>query len=587
MPNGTNSCGNYRARRVKVQRMSSSSVLGSLQQKHFECSICLNIFNDPVTTPCGHSFCKTCLSNHWDRSELCHCPTCDKRFFVRPEISTTTIIEEISTQIKKRRVEVPENMDGPWKVKCDVCTEMILEAVKTCPVCQTSYCEIHLEPHHRVPTLTRHKLIDPVENIQERICEKHERILEMYCRDEEVCICLLCNETDHKHHQTVPTEEEGARQKENMKSRMTEINTMIESRTVKIQQVTDSSVTSTEKANKEISDSEALFNRLMSQIRDIQAQVKLYIEQKLRKSQENDGATIKELQEEITELQRKHSELEELLESDDYLHLLQTLPALNSSDTKDWSEVQVYSDVCLHTVRQAMSALVSNFHTELKTLTRTEITKMRQYKESVTFDASVAGSKLIVYESGKRLKCHKYAINPEPSENRFGLPMVLGTEGFTSGRHYWEVEVGLRSDWHVGVAKETVGRKGQLIVKMENGFYALSKSGLDYDVSTTRRKILNLCPRPRRIGVYLDYEGGRVSFYDVDQDSHIYSFRQQSFTDKLFPYFYLYSGAKKSDPLAIATIYERDYFKYLFLPKQQAPVVESEASVEKTQPAAV
>lgn len=193
--------------------MSSFNVLASLPEDHFQCSICLNVFSDPVTTPCGHNFCKSCLSEHWDKSDLCHCPMCNKRFYVRPEISTNVVIEEISVQIKRRKVEAREIAESPWKVTCDVCTDVKFEAFMSCIVCLTSYCEAHLEPHQRVPSLMRHKLIDPVKNLEERMCEKHERILELFCRDEQVCICLLCSETDHKDHETVSVEEEGLQQK--------------------------------------------------------------------------------------------------------------------------------------------------------------------------------------------------------------------------------------------------------------------------------------------------------------------------------------------------------------------------------------
>lgn len=193
--------------------MSSLNVFASFPGDYFQCSLCLNDFTDPVTTPCGHNFCKTCLNEHWDKSDLCHCPMCHKRFHVRPEISTNMVIEEITVQIKKRKVTTPESVDAPWQVTCDVCTEMEIKALKSCLVCLTSYCEAHLEPHRRVPSLMRHKLIDPVENLDKRICEKHERLLELFCRDEQVCICLLCNETEHKSHETVSVEEEGAQQK--------------------------------------------------------------------------------------------------------------------------------------------------------------------------------------------------------------------------------------------------------------------------------------------------------------------------------------------------------------------------------------
>lgn len=193
--------------------MSAFSVLASLPENHFQCSICLNVFTDPVTTPCGHNFCKTCLSEVWDNSDSCRCPACNKRFHMRPETSTNEVLEEISVQVKRRKVEVPEMAAAPWQVKCDLCTGVKLRALKSCLACLTSYCEAHLEPHLRVPSLMRHKLIEPVDDLEMRMCGKHERLLELFCRDEQACICLLCGETDHKHHDTVPVEEEGARQK--------------------------------------------------------------------------------------------------------------------------------------------------------------------------------------------------------------------------------------------------------------------------------------------------------------------------------------------------------------------------------------
>ncbi|XP_026183545.1 E3 ubiquitin-protein ligase TRIM39-like [Mastacembelus armatus] len=537
--------------------MSSCSILASLPEDHFKCSICLNVFSDPVTTPCGHSFCNTCISGHWDNSELCHCPVCNKRFYGRPEISTNTIIEDISMQIKKRKAVTFESTDAPWQVKCDVCTETKFKALKSCLVCFTSYCEAHLEPHQRVPSLMRHKLIDPVENLDERMCEKHERILELFCRNEQICICMLCSETDHKDHEIVPVEEEGALQKENIESKKAKIKIMIEERMQKITEFTVFSEMRNEKTIKEIDDSDNLFNTLMSQVQVIQSRLRSNIEEKLRKSQEKDEAMVEELHNEIIELQRKQTELDELSQNDDHLQLLRTLQALRTtSDIKDWSTIRVYSDLCVQTVRRAMSHLVHAFQAEMKTLTNTELIKMRQYKEPVTFDQATAGSYLVVTEFGKRLKYSRTA-SPSLSDDsdylkRFNCPMILGNKGFTSGRHYWEVQVGLRNNWDVGVAKETVSRSC-MVTQKENGFFSIGKRGFDYQVHCKPIRVLYLCPRPRYIGVYLDYEEGRVSFFDVNLKLHIYSFTGETFTEKLFPYFYLYSGAKKSEPLIITS----------------------------------
>lgn len=534
--------------------MSALSFLASLPEDHFLCSICLNVFSDPVTTPCGHNFCRTCLSQHWDSSELCHCPTCNKRFYVKPEFSTNTVIAEISVQIKKRKVETLENTDAPGQVKCDVCTDMKFKALKSCLVCLTSYCEAHLEPHQRVPSLMRHKLIEPVENLEERMCEKHERIMEVFCRDDQLCICLLCSETDHKDHKTVPVEEEAAQQRENIESQRANIKLMIEERMKKIKEFTESSEICSVKTDQVITDSNNLFNNLINQVQEMQAKLKSNIQTKLRKSQDKDKAMIQELHEEITELQRKHSELEELSQNEDHLWLLQTLKALSNIKTsKDWSNIKVYSDLCVQTVRRAMAHLVHTFKVELKSVTNTELTTMRQYKESVTFDPLTAGEGLVVTEFGKRLKYSSTAASPSSSDDfwRFDCPMVLGMKGFTSGRHYWEVQVGLRNNWDVGVAKESVNRIGRVVLKKENGFFAIGKRGFDYHVHSTAYTVLPLCPRPRIIGVYLDYEEGRVSFYDVNEKLHIYSFTGEFYIEKLFPYFYLHSRAKKSEPLII------------------------------------
>ncbi|TMS02463.1 E3 ubiquitin-protein ligase TRIM39 [Larimichthys crocea] len=440
--------------------MSSSSVFALLPEDNFQCSICLNVFNDPVTTPCGHNFCKTCLSEHWDKSDLCHCPECNKRFHVRPEISTNMVIEEISVQLKKRRVETPELVDAPWQ--------------------------------------------------------------------------------------------------ENIESKKAKIDMMIEVRMEKMKEFRDSSEMSSEKAQQEIEDSEKLFTSLMNQVREAQTKLKCNIEEKLRKSRDKDEAVIGELQEEIAELQRKQSELEELSQSDDHLHLLQTLQALSTmSVTKNWSKIRVYSDLYVQTLRRAMTHLVHAFQAGLKTLTDAELTRMRRYKESVTFDPAAAGRDLVVTEHGTCLKYVKTESTTLSDYSKLAndRPMILGTKGFTSGRHYWEVKVGLRTDWDVGVAKGTVTRSRLITLNQENGFFAIGKRGSDYKVHCADYKVLHLCPRPNNVGVYLDYQEGRVSFFDVDRKLHIYSFTGESFTEKLFPYFYLYSWAKKSKPLHITFLY--------------------------------
>lgn len=170
----------------------------------------------------------------------------------------------------------------------------------------------------------------------------------------------------------------------------------------------------------------------------------------------------------------------------------------------------------------------------------------------MVFDSDTAGDNLVVTQSGSCLK-HVKAMSPKVTNvsRRFDGPMVLGTKGFASGRHYWEVQVGLMTDWDVGVAKETVPRIGCFLLVRAEGFFVIGKRSVDYLVHGYPRKALHLSPKPKHVGVYLDYNQGRVSFYDVDRKLHIHSFTEEPFTEKLYPFFYLSSWAKKSKPLVI------------------------------------
>ncbi|KAK3505678.1 hypothetical protein QTP70_004488, partial [Hemibagrus guttatus] len=160
-----------------------------------------------ITTPCGHNFCKSCITQCWEKSQHCHCPLCKEKFTKRPELKINTTLREVADHFKKK-----SGSDKP-EVLCDACTGDKLKALKSCLDCCATFCKDHLEFYNNVPSFKKHKLINPVENLEDYICQKHERALELFCRDDQMCVCQFCTEGDHKNHNTVPTEEESRERK--------------------------------------------------------------------------------------------------------------------------------------------------------------------------------------------------------------------------------------------------------------------------------------------------------------------------------------------------------------------------------------
>ncbi|XP_037376943.1 butyrophilin subfamily 1 member A1 [Talpa occidentalis] len=168
----------------------------------------------------------------------------------------------------------------------------------------------------------------------------------------------------------------------------------------------------------------------------------------------------------------------------------------------------------------------------------------------VTLDADTAHPHLFLYEDSKsvRLEDSRQKLSEKP-ERFDSWPCVLGREAFTSGRHYWEVEVGDRTDWAIGVCRENVVKKGFDPLTPENGFWAVELYGNGYWALTPRRTPLPLAGPPRRVGIFLDYESGDISFYNMMDGSLIYTFPNVSFSGPLRPFFCLWSCGKK--PLTI------------------------------------
>lgn len=187
-----------------------TSFSSSLSDELLQCNICLEVLTDPVTTSCGHNFCNICIKACWESGQLFLCPLCKEDFESKPELKINAAFKKVVDRFKVH--QQPKKLQHQTKhfqqILCDVCSENKQRAVKSCLHCVTSFCETHLDHHKTAPRLTRHRLINPVENLEDYICRKHDKPLEMFCRDDQTCLCLFCTETVHKTHNAVPIEEE-------------------------------------------------------------------------------------------------------------------------------------------------------------------------------------------------------------------------------------------------------------------------------------------------------------------------------------------------------------------------------------------
>ena len=179
------------------------------REDSFTCSVCLDLIKDPVTVPCGHTYCKGCIKGCWDQEDgkgIYSCPQCRQTFRPRPVLSRNILIAEMVEEFRKTRIQtdVPVSCPaGPGDVECDVCTGRKLKAVKSCLDCLLSYCETHFGVHNDVNPGRKHSVIDATGQLQERICSRHKKVFEIFCRTDQSCICYLCTMDEHKGHDTV------------------------------------------------------------------------------------------------------------------------------------------------------------------------------------------------------------------------------------------------------------------------------------------------------------------------------------------------------------------------------------------------
>ncbi|CAL8347327.1 unnamed protein product [Merluccius merluccius] len=534
-----------------------ASAITSWSEENFSCSICLDVFNRPVTTPCGHNFCRTCITTFWDGQVRYKCPVCNELFHTRPDLRVNTFISELVDQFSRSaRVKEQPSVE-PGEVPCDVCTGTQLKAVKSCLVCFTSYCHTHLEPHQRVAGLQTHQLVEPMDRLEDRMCKKHNRLLELFCQTDQVCVCLVCTVTDHKSHPVVPLEEEFKVKKAPLRKMKSEVQQMIQERKRKIQEINDTVDRSKADADREIADGEQVLTALMRCIEEQRDDFNPTVKEKLKSTEKQAEDLIKQLEQEIKDLTNRSSEVMQLTHTKDHLHFLQTFTSLkNPPPTRDWTTVEVRPPSYEGTLRRSLDQLEETLNMEMKKVPYLR-SSLKKYACGLTLDPNTASSYLSLSEDLREVKWVKEDQSYPDHPERFDRwPNVLCREGLT-GRCYWEVE--RRGGVDIGVTYRGITRKGEgNDSRLEKNNKSWSLYCKDDSYGVWYNGIGTTPPLPpsgsTRVGVYLDRPAGSLSFYRVspgvggssDTLTLIHTFQTTFTQEVLLPGFGVHPGSSVS-----------------------------------------
>ncbi|MGH0157934.1 UNVERIFIED_CONTAM: hypothetical protein FKN15_068982 [Acipenser sinensis] len=332
-------------------------------EDQFSCSVCLDILKDPVTTACGHSYCMGCIKNCWDQTDhtgVYSCTQCRETFTQRPDLCRNTVLAEVVEKLKKTGLNPPpaQSYAGPGDVPCDFCTGRKFKAVKSCLTCLASYCETHVKPHYQGAAFKRHKLVNAIVNLEQKLCAEHQRLCEVFCRTDQTCICLLCSQNEHKSHDTVSAVAERSVKQKQLRETQTEIQQRIEERLKDVEELKQAVESLKRSACIEIKESEKIFTELIRSIEKIHTEVIELIGANEKAAMNQAEGRMKKLEQEIAELRRRNAELKQLSETEDHIHFLQNFQSLCAPpEAGDLPSITVNTDISFGAVRKAVSEL--------------------------------------------------------------------------------------------------------------------------------------------------------------------------------------------------------------------------------------
>ncbi|XP_054895222.1 tripartite motif-containing protein 16-like [Poeciliopsis prolifica] len=524
-----------------------------LDQESFSCSVCLDLLKDPVTIPCGHSYCLKCIEEHWDEED--HkgeqsCPQCRQTFTPRPVLVKSTMLAALAEQLRLTTFGTSptgKTYAGPEDVACDMCTGRKLKAIKSCLMCLVSYCDQHLQPHYDVAQLKKHQLVQPSKQLHDNICSHHDEVRKMFCRTDQQTICYVCMVDEHKGHDVVSAAAERKEKQKDLEVKRGEMHQTMEDgeRDMKLLQQEVDAINNC--ANKAVENNDRIFSEVMRLIEKRGCEVK----QQIRSQQESELSRVRDLQEklqqEISELKREDAELEQLSHTEDHNQFLQKYPSMSAvGETRDcmcpWAW---YGDVttAVSDLKDKLQDILRDSWTNIS-LTVAEVDaflldpepKMRheflKYLQEITFDPETAHKQLLLSEGNRKATLMRKDQIQNHHPKRFSAFFQVLSKQILTGRCYWEIQwAGLGG--YVAVAYKDVK-------KTKTSFGCNEESWALFCQKDKNQFMHNKIKTPiagedfSSVGVYLDESAGSVSFYSVSEGMRLLHRVETSFTQPLY-----------------------------------------------------
>uniref|UniRef100_A0A3B3C254 Tripartite motif containing 35-12 n=1 Tax=Oryzias melastigma TaxID=30732 RepID=A0A3B3C254_ORYME len=462
--------------------------------EYLNCHVCSETFNDPVTLSCNHNFCGSCLQKFWKITQNKNCPIC-KRKSSKDDPRVNFGLKELADSFAGRqKSESSETKTGEQKIM--------------------------------------------------EVCRKHSGESKLFCKDERRVFCPFCEFFfQHQSHKVVPVEEAVRELKEELKS---DLKSLLDKK-MKYKEVEKTYNQMIQHSNKQLLSTEtqirAEFNKLHQFLKEEEESRLVALREEEEQKRKTVSREMKRIQEQMSSLSESISAVEAELQKDKEAFLS------SSKDTQSRARAQSsLSDP------QLLSGALIDVAKHVGNLSFRVWEKMKEKVHfcPVLLDPNTANGWLHLSDDLTSVKQGEISQQLPGNPERFlKYASVFGSEGFRSGKHSWEVEVGDHPHLTIGVAKESVNRKGERSASPEDGIWCLFHRNRKYTNGVCQT--VTVTKSLQKIRVQLDYDRGEVSFYNPEDMTHIYTYKD-NFTEKLFPYFEVgKSGVAKTSILQISS----------------------------------